>query len=137
MEYRVTQSLFVLTNEQGQVVAVLKPVAEGRKPLARAVLSLPAVIRFLADRKVTKFTFSGKPMGLKQLSPIAWAFYGEIKAGDLAEARAEAFRIAQELGVQIPPKPAPQYEEVDLTSFTGGAAPSPAPASPDGGAFAD
>lgn len=139
LEYRVNVALFVLMNEQGQVIATLRPVAEGRKPLARAVLSLPAVVKFMASRNIRMFRFAGKPMGLKQLSPIAWAFYGEIKAEDLVEARAEAVRLAKELGVEIPPKPAPAYEEVDLASYGAGgsSSASPAPVSADGGAFAD
>lgn len=135
LEFDCVRVVFVITDDRGNVISVLDPVAPDRKPLARAVLSLPAVVRFLASRNWKQFQFRGRVKGL-QLSPIAWAFYGELKAQDLIDSREEAVRLAREMGVEIPPRPEARYEKVDLSAFSDASASATASPSPDKSPFA-
>ncbi|MEM4188730.1 MAG: hypothetical protein QXN56_06255 [Candidatus Hadarchaeum sp.] len=147
LDFDVYRVCFLLIKEEVQqggmkkerkLIAVFACPEEGRKPLARAVLGLPFLIEELAARGVKSFDFARKfspdaRTGLSKFSPVVWAFYGDIRAEDLVQAREAAFAKAAELGLDIPPVPEPDYEVVRLGR--GQSSPNSSP-SPDKSPFA-
>lgn len=129
---------FVLTEivKDGSVRRLVVPLQGKGKPLALAVMALPALVQFLHQRGVRNFSL--RPGKGAEMSDVEWVFHSALRSEQLRAARERAFALASELGVEIPAPRVVEEQVAAIVVNTGDDAAAPdappaPPASDDGG----